>query len=109
MKFTITISEAKWAALTKVARQQGFKDADAWLQYENDKKIQRALGHDLDLSPKEARDQLKLSKRQFEILSQQGAFPRLYHVNARVVRIPQGDIDSYKARRARLMPESKVA
>lgn len=109
MKFTITISEAKWAALTKVARQQGFKDADAWLQYENDKKIRRAVGGDTDLSPKEARDQLKLSKRQFEILSQQGAFPRLYHVNARVVRIPQGDIDSYKARRARLMPDAKVA
>lgn len=84
-----------------LAKKDGYGDKLDWLQDVALKLIERRLAGDTDLTPKEARAQLKLGKTAFEKLMAAGEFPGLYMVNARVYRIPQADVDRYKARHTR--------
>jgi predicted DNA-binding transcriptional regulator AlpA len=99
MKLTVrTLTPDEYQTIAKAAKKAGFASADAWLTYHAEKLIQSHLKGDLDLSPKMAAKQLNLSTWAFYKLMRAGAFPNLYYVNSRVVRIPQADIDGYKAK-----------
>jgi hypothetical protein len=106
MKLTVPVSAKEFETMQAAAKKEGFASADAWLTYHAAKIIARHAKGDLDLSPKDARAQLNVSEWAFSKLMGAGAFPNLYYVNSRVVRIPQGDIDAYKNKRT---PFSKVA
>jgi len=99
MKLTVrTLTPTEYETIAKAAKKAGFESSEAWLTYHTEKLIQSHLKGDLDLSPKMARKQLNLSAWAFYKLMRGGAFPNLYYVNSRVVRIPQKDIDTYKAK-----------
>lgn len=100
MKLTVkSLTPDEYETLVKVAKKEGFKTPEAWLTYHANKLIQSHFDGDLDLSPKQVREQLNVSHWTMHKLMHEGAFPHLYYVNSRVVRIPQKDVDSYKARR----------
>jgi len=100
MKLTVkSLTPDEYNTLIKAAKKEGFDTPEAWLTYHAEKLIQSHFNGDLDLSPKQARKQLNVSQWTMQKLMHEGAFPHLYYVNSRVVRIPQKDVDSYKAKR----------
>lgn len=99
MKLTVkSLAPDEYNTLIKAAKKEGFDTPEAWLTYHAEKLIQSHFDGDLDLSPKQARKQLNVSQWTMQKLMHEGAFPHLYYVNSRVVRIPQKDIDTYKAK-----------
>ncbi len=98
IQLEVGINSALWEKAVKLAKREGL-DPVALLSEIAGRTITKKLTKDDDLAPKDAAKYLGVSKWTFGKLMRSGAFPHLYYVNARVARVPQADVESYKNRR----------
>jgi hypothetical protein len=87
-----------------VAEGEGFKGeagVKKWLLQEATRFIKSRAKTGGDLSPSEVKAELGIKQWSYRDLVRANAFPGIYYINSRVIRIPRADVEAYKASRAR--------
>lgn len=89
----------KERAREEAKREGKGRTAEAWLESQAEKFLQRVAAKDDDLKPKEAAKLLGVGLWTLRRLMAAGEFPNRYYVNPRVLRIPMADVQSYRQSR----------
>lgn len=92
---------AKIRTQAEAEGMKGDKGVVKWLTAEATRFIKSRAKTGGDMSPTELKTELGIKQWVYRNLVRENAFPNLYYVNSRVIRIPRADVEAYKASRAR--------